>query len=205
MTALSTVMGILFFGLAIASVLAIMFQYKYRQYIYGSFGVVVVVLLVVSLFFMPKKEEPVVAESEKARQEALTAEYMRVASQTAPKPESKKEYISSTQRIGRQGSAIYYKEFLKNPNKFMGERVNIRGQIMNIEEADNQTVIQLQITENFDTIIAHYPGSVNVYDGDWVTVYGEGKGTYEGANRMGASMSWPIIAAKYVVKHASGD
>lgn len=76
---------------------------------------------------------------------------------------------------------------------------------MAIEESDNQTVIQLQITEKLDTIIAHYPGSVKVYDGDWVTVYGEGKGTFEGANRMGASMSWPIIAAKYVVKHASGD
>ena len=158
------------------------------------------------LSYAPDQVNPSIPSAKPATTAAAESKPSPEPVEMAPAPvESKKEYIASTKQIGRNGSAIYYKEFLKSPDKFTDQRLNIRGQIMAIEESDNQTVIQLQITGKLDTVIAHYPGSVKVYEDDWVTIYGEGKGTFEGANRMGASMSWPIIAAKYVVKHASGD
>lgn len=126
--------------------------------------------------------------------------------QAAVAPEmSKDEYIKSTAKIGRKNEKIYYKEFLKNPDTFNGKRLNITGKIMQIDEEGGDTVIQLIITEKFDTVMIYYPGKTKVYQDDWITVYGEGKGRYEGKTAMGASMRWPIIKAKYIKKRAAED
>jgi hypothetical protein len=118
--------------------------------------------------------------------------------------ESKEEYISSTKKVGNRKDAIYRKEFLKNPDKFTGTRINIIGKIMSIEEKDGTTAIQMYVDDNFNTVIVGYPGSVKAYENDIVAVYGEGAGSIDGSNRMGASMSWPAIKAKYVTvkRHA---
>lgn len=48
-------------------------------------------------------------------------------------------------------------------------------------------------------------GTMKIYDGDIIWVWGEGDGTLEGKNRMGVDMSWPRILAKYIKKVRSED
>jgi hypothetical protein len=196
-------LGFLYLALGVASVIAILVKYKHKEYIYSSFGVMTALLLVAALF-IPKDKTATVAETEK-KQEALTAEYKQILEKPAPKPETKKEYIASTTKIGGKKAPIYYKEFFKNPSKFEGQRVNLPGKIMVIEETSGKTAIQMQVTGNFDSVIVHYDGTVPVYEGDWIMVYGEGSGVQEGFNRMGAAMTWPVINAKYIIKRASAE
>jgi len=116
-----------------------------------------------------------------------------------------KSYIKSTSKIGKKGERIYYKEFLKNPDGFKSRNVNITGQITQINESKGSTVIQLRITEKYDTVMIFYDGKVDVYEDDWVTAYGVCQGSYAGSTMMGASTSWPLIQAKYIKKRMSAD
>lgn len=127
--------------------------------------------------------------------------------QTALPPlilESESDYIASTKKIGIKKDPLYYKEFLKNPDKYKGVRVNILGKIFDIEESkvENKlmTAIQMYINNNYDSVIVYYQGSVNVYKDDIVTVYGQIYGTIEGKNRMGVDMRWPVIVARHIKK-----
>jgi len=121
----------------------------------------------------------------------------QVAKELTP-ADYKKDYIKSCQKVGSRRDPIYLKEFLKSPDKFKGNRISILGKIMFIEEDSGRTVIQMYVNSNFDTVVVRISESVKVYDGDVIQVYGEGDGTFEGVNRMGASMSWPLIAANYI-------
>lgn len=122
----------------------------------------------------------------------------------APK-ESKEVYIASTAKIGRKGEKIYYKEYLKNPDNFIGKRLNLTGKILEIDESGGSAIIQLLITERNDTVIVYYPGKTSFYRDDWITVYGEGIAAQEGKTVMGASAKWPLINAAYIKKRAAGD
>lgn len=115
-------------------------------------------------------------------------------------PESKDDYIKSTYKIGRKSDKIFYKDFLKNPDIFDGKRVNITGKILNIDETGEGAVIQLVVTEKYDSVMIFYPRKTKFYDDDWITIYGECKGSYEGKTAMGTSMRWPLIKAEYLKK-----
>jgi hypothetical protein len=133
-------------------------------------------------------------------EEALKARIAEVIKKSES-PENRAKYIASTKQIGSKNDAIYYKEFMKNPLKYKGVRVNVTGKIMNIEESNNKTFMQIYITRNYDAVVAvYYEGSIDVYEDDVVHIYGEALGTLEGQNRMGAQMSWPVIGAKYIKK-----
>lgn len=122
--------------------------------------------------------------------------------------ETKSQYIVSTRRVEftEKANTIFYKELFKNPSKFFRQRLNILGEVLDIEEDENGTIMQLRIGPTaFDSIIVTYPGSVPVYEDDLVRVYGEGVGSYVGQNRMGASMSWPLVSAKYVEKQCKNS
>lgn len=114
--------------------------------------------------------------------------------------ESKESYVASTEPLvgRRDGDGIFYKEFLKNPAKFRGVRLKVVGRVLSIEEVEGNTVLQIFILDSYDSVIARYKGSVDVYQDDRVKIYGEGRGAITGQNRMGAEMSWPIIEAQYV-------
>ena len=120
-------------------------------------------------------------------------------------PESPDEYKKSTKKIGRDNAPIFYKEFLKAPERFKGQRVNFVGKILHIEESQGITSVQVVVTSKYDSIMVHYPDTIKIYDGDWVSVYGEVADSFDGVNRMGATMKWPLVMAKYIKKNKSGD
>lgn len=129
--------------------------------------------------------------------------------QREPKPipepaplETKKQYISSTKKIGDKQSPVYFKEFLKNPEKFNGRRLNVIGKIFDISETDGKSFLQVYITRDYsESAIVIYQGSIPFYKDDMIRIYGEGAGKISGPNVFGAEMEWPVILAKYIEKH----
>ena len=115
--------------------------------------------------------------------------------------EIKKEYIASAVHIGwHKKDPIYIKDFIKNPDKYKNKRVKIIVEVTDIAEKDNKTTMNVILTAKHDPGLVYYDGSLKIYDKDIIEVYGDVYGRYEGQNRMGASMSWPTIIAKYVKK-----
>lgn len=175
------------FLLLIATIAAIIFQNKYRWVMCKVAGGATAVLFLIVLFIPDNNTpSPAAATSAPRRQ---------------PDPiETKEQYLASTQQIGGEDSPIYRKEFLKNPDKFLGKRVNVVGKILEIEEENGKTVMQIYITRDYDTVIVRHPGSIPFYKEDLIIVYGEGEGSVTGMNRFGAEMKWPVLLAKYVEK-----
>ncbi|MCM0081818.1 hypothetical protein L4X63_09475 [Geomonas sp. Red32] len=132
-------------------------------------------------------------------------DYLKAVKKAEQHVETKKEYIASTQKVGGKKDAIYLKEFLKNPGKFHGTRIGVLGKILQIEESGGHTGIQMYVDNRLDSVLVQYPGSIKAYEGDVVMVYGEGAGTMDGQNRMGASITLPIIEAKYITIRQRGD
>lgn len=119
---------------------------------------------------------------------------------------SKEEYIAETKKIGEKKSAIYYKDFLKNPIKYKGEKVNVLGRIFQIEESKDFTALQMYVTNDYKSVIVYYPGTMQIYEKDIINVYGEVGDIFEGTNAFGAKLSAPTITAKYIVKKGTaGD
>lgn len=121
--------------------------------------------------------------------------------------ETESQFIESTRPIqGKQdGNGIFIKEYLKNPKKFTGIRLNVVGKIMEIEESAGRTGLQMYVNRNYDTVIVQYPGSVAFYKDDLIRVYGIGAGVFEGQNRFGATITVPLIEAKYIKKFVRGQ
>lgn len=117
-----------------------------------------------------------------------------------PPPETKEQYIASAKLIGDRNDAIYTKAFIKNPDKYKGQRVKITVKIMDIQEKDGETFMNVYLNRDYDVGLVGYQGSTDVYQGDVILVYGEVLGLISGTNRMGAEMTWPGIMAKYVKK-----
>lgn len=113
-------------------------------------------------------------------------------------PISKDDYIQSAKFIGTKEDDIYIKDFIKRPDYYKNQRIKINLKVMSIIEKDGNTLINVYLTPNFEQGVIVCKGSVDVYDDDIITVYGEVIGTVEGINGMGVAMSWPGILAKYV-------
>lgn len=123
------------------------------------------------------------------------------------KPETEKEFKASCKKVVQQddGKNIYYKELLKNPRKFTGDRIQLPVKIMKIEESNGRTWIQGYISNSYDTAVIDFKGTMKIYEGDIVRVYGFGMGTFEGKNMMGATITVPAIEAQYIKKIGSGN
>jgi hypothetical protein len=109
------------------------------------------------------------------------------------------DYKKTGRFIGSEKrDSIYVKAFVKSPDRFRGERVIARVKVMDIHERDGQTVMNAYLTPNLEVTVITYKGSIDVYDGDIITVYGDATGTIDGTNGLGAHMSWPGIEARFI-------
>lgn len=152
--------------------------------------VVCCLMLVIAVYFLS------------GRDSKTSSAVNRSVVQPRPPVESESQFIESTRPIqGKQdGNGIFIKEYLKNPKKFTGVRLNVVGKIMEIEESGGRTGLQMYVNRNYDTVIVQYPGSVAFYKDDLIRVYGIGADVFEGQNRFGATITVPLIEAKYIKK-----
>lgn len=187
------IMGGFLLLLLLAIIPAMVFQFRFRWIMCKTAGVLLVVVII-GAFFLPKNNPSGQATA------AIQPTQAKQSPIIKPK-ETKQQYLASTRKIGNDKSPIFWKEFLKNPSKFKDQRVNVVGEIFQIEESAEGTILQVYISRNFDSVIAVYQGSIPFYKDDKVIIYGEGAGKVEGQNAMGVAMEWPVITARYIEKH----
>jgi len=117
--------------------------------------------------------------------------------------ESEAQYVHSAEEITRRENSggIYFKEFLKNPDKFKAVRLNVIGKVQDIWETDGITRMYMIISYKYTTPIAvRYPGSIKVYRDDFIRVYGDGEGSTVQKSVAGGELTLPLINAKFIKK-----
>lgn len=96
-----------------------------------------------------------------------------------------------------------YKILKKDAEKFIGERIKIRGNIMQIQESNTFTFMLLQVTNLShgiwtDNVAIMYYGIVPAYEDDIITVFGEINGFYSYQSVSGWNITVPSLVGKYI-------
>ena len=96
---------------------------------------------------------------------------------------------------------ISFDKLNKNPDRYKGEYVKYRGEIVQIMESDGMTAIRLSITKASygwsvsDIIYVAYVGYTDFVDEDVVTIYGEVSGSYTYTSTAGWNITLPLVVA----------
>ncbi len=104
-------------------------------------------------------------------------------------------------------NSISYVDIARNPNNYAGAKAVFSGQVIQVQEYDENVVLRVDVTKNEygiweDTIYVDYrrkdTNESRVLEEDIVTLYGEIKGikTYETV--MGNQLSIPHLVAEYI-------
>lgn len=99
--------------------------------------------------------------------------------------------------------SISYKVLNKNPDSHKGKNVKLRGQIMQIQEANGHTIMLLSVTSSgsgywTDNVAVFYMDEIDAYEKDVVTIYGKVTGAYRYKSRAGWDITVPGVLATYV-------
>lgn len=97
-------------------------------------------------------------------------------------------------------------EIARNPDTYLGKPAKLQGEVIqSMPEGDSYT-LRVNITPGqyywSDTILVTYTkqeaGESNILEDDIVTMYGTLMGTYTYESVMGASITVPLLVAKYI-------
>lgn len=161
------------------------------------------------LVFKEKEEAEIQAEKErleqeriaKEKEEAERAEQERIAQE---KKEEEERLAAEKAEREKYNKTISFAELNKNPDRYAGESYNFTGQIVQIMENSDSTVIRLSVTKQSygwsisDIIYVEYDGLTDFVDGDVVTVYGDIYGSHTYTSRAGHIISLPAVIAKQI-------
>ena len=110
-------------------------------------------------------------------------------------------------RYKKSCKTISYKKLKKNADRYKGDRYKTRGQIIQIMEDGNTTIMRIAVTKdnwgywNYDDVIyVEYEGTTDFVEEDVVTVYGEIYGDYSYTSIAGWEITVPGVVAKYIEK-----
>ncbi|MGO4184629.1 hypothetical protein AB4Z17_25965 [Paenibacillus sp. TAF43_2] len=110
-----------------------------------------------------------------------------------PKADIKKEAVN-----------IDYAQLKKNPDGHKGEMVKFNGEIIQIMETGNNTVIRLAVTktdlgyEIDDIVWIEYDGLTKFVDKDIITAYGKITGTHSYKSQAGWKIQLPAMDAQII-------
>jgi hypothetical protein len=98
-----------------------------------------------------------------------------------------------------------YNQILSHPSRYEGTKVTYSGEIFQVQEDGDQTVILLSVTDEGygiwdDHVWIDYNGTVKGAEGDHLTVYGTMTGTQDYDTQIGGSTTVPSLRAKYIVE-----
>ena len=102
--------------------------------------------------------------------------------------------------------SISYDELARNPDAYTGKDIVLTGKIIQVQESGSDAIYRINVTKGDydiwdDTIICSYTldGSSRFLEDDIVTIYGTSAGLYSYTSVLGASITIPSMAAKYIV------
>lgn len=103
-------------------------------------------------------------------------------------------------QVRAQYKAIDARDLVIRPGEFRGEKIMVTGTVFNIQVDGNFTGMQIWLdgAPGEAAVIRYYGNSRGIYEGTWITVYGEGSGTFTGTNGFGASIEQPLIDADII-------
>lgn len=101
--------------------------------------------------------------------------------------------------------SLSYKVLNKNPDGLIGTKVMLHGQILQIQEDAGSTFMLLQVTYlGYDTwtdnVAVAYSGTIDAYEDDVITVWGEVSGAFSYKSQAGWDLTVPGVKAKYIQK-----
>lgn len=109
------------------------------------------------------------------------------------------------QAYKNKAKAIPYSNLDKNADKYAGDKIKLRGKIMQIEEDGGTGFMLLEVTHMGygvwrDTVYIEYSGTNDFVKDNVVTVYGEVYGSHSYTSQAGWEISVPAVIAKYIEK-----
>ncbi|MEC0273112.1 Slp family lipoprotein [Peribacillus frigoritolerans] len=141
---------------------------------------------------------------EKAKQEAAAKK--KAEADKKAKEEREAKEAAAKAEADKQASAqtIRYAQMIKNPDRYAGEYVKYRGEIVQIQEGDDMTVIRLAVTQESygwnpnEVIWVEVEGYTDFVDEDIVTVYGTVVGKHSYTSQAGWEITVPAMLADTV-------
>lgn len=104
----------------------------------------------------------------------------------------------TAEEIRGEYTEIDARDLVIRPDTFIGEKIVVAGEVFNIQVEGSITVMQIFVAGNEAVGIVYEGDSTGIYEGTYVTVYGEGRGTFTGTNAFGATITQPLIEADIV-------
>lgn len=94
-----------------------------------------------------------------------------------------------------------YKNYMKNPSKFLLDDVKVSGEVLQImEDSTGGTILLYQDGDSSQVIYITYDGSNDVVEDDYITVYGSAYDTHTYTSQANYKITCPFISAKYIEK-----
>ncbi len=107
-------------------------------------------------------------------------------------------------------AAVDVRELKKSPDKFLEQKISLRGEVFTIQENSDGTVMQIWVSfgaggiANREAVIVSFDDALpGLFEKDRVVVYGTGAGTFTGKNALGGEITQPLVKAVYVDYGAS--
>lgn len=84
------------------------------------------------------------------------------------------------------------------PDTFTGEKIIVGGEVFNIQVEGSITFMQIFVAGNEAVGVVYEGDSTGIYEGTYVTIYGVGRGTFDGTNAFGGPITQPLIEADII-------
>jgi hypothetical protein len=152
-----------------------------------------------------EKAEEVVERSEGKKESAVSRlTSAERAMRSAQKEIEHLEAIAEEEtRFREEATTIDYKQLIKNPNAYKGDKVVYTGQILQIQEESGFGFMLLSVTDEgygfwTDNVWVEFDDPTEAAEEDIITVYGKLTGSEEYETQIGGSAYVPRMKAKYI-------
>lgn len=114
---------------------------------------------------------------------------------------SSSESASSSSTDTTSYQAVTYDQIARNPDDYQDSEVKLTGQVMQVQNAHNGSVVLLWLNDDPDQLVMvginkdYMPDNGNILEDDEITVYGTGDGTQKYDTTSGAKNEVPFVRA----------
>ena len=120
---------------------------------------------------------------------------------SASESESKSAEASSNAASLAEHESVTFDEIARNPKQYKGEKVKLTGQVMQVQNVSNGSVVLLWMNDDPDQLAMvginkdYMPDNGNILEDDEITIYGVGDGTQKYDTTSGAKNEVPFVKA----------